>query len=245
VPNLTQKLGPLPLWAWGGLAAVGVWFFFLRDKTGTSTGATNGSGVAGATTPGPNSVYGLGYAQGLQAGAVQPAPAPAKSGPAPCDPTQWKQMGAGFLYAPGGSAASVPIAGQTYFYLQTPGAVQGYLAQGGQVFFFPAPCVPVPTIFGPGGPSPGTPAYGVSSSPTAIGGPAPRRSHAVGSRSAWLWHDAHPGIGAPVRYPHFVRAVGGPANHRREVQRVAAQSGVHPARIGMLNPVPTGMIRVA
>ena len=60
-----------------------------------------------------------------------------------------------------------------------------------------------------------------------------------------MWHESHPLVGAPVPYGHFVRAVGGAANHRREIHRVASQAGVHPARVAMLNPHPTGMIRVA
>ena len=67
----------------------------------------------------------------------------------------------------------------------------------------------------------------------------------VGSRSATLFAGHHPLARVAHRYPHFVRAVGGAPNHTREVHRVAQQSGVHPARLMMLNPEPTGWLRVA
>jgi len=79
-----------------------------------------------------------------------------------------------------------------------------------------------------------------------VGGPRTARKHAMGSRAAApIWSDAHPLVGGPVRYPHYVQAVGGPANHGREVARVARQAGVHPARVAMLNPTWTGRIRIA
>jgi hypothetical protein len=73
-----------------------------------------------------------------------------------------------------------------------------------------------------------------------VGGPA-----SIGSRSATLWSAHHPTLSAPHRYPHFVRSIGGAPNHTREIARVAEQAGVHPARLLMLNPEPTGYIRVA
>ena len=48
--SLTKKLGPLPAWAWGLVALVGVWWY--RNKTsGTVSGTGTGSVGPAATTP--------------------------------------------------------------------------------------------------------------------------------------------------------------------------------------------------
>lgn len=67
----------------------------------------------------------------------------------------------------------------------------------------------------------------------------------IGSRSAVLMTPFHPDLGRTVRYPQLVLAAGGPAAHRSELHRVAAQAGVHPARLIALNPHYRGLIRVA
>ena len=88
-----------------------------------------------------------------------------------------------------------------------------------------------------------------------VGGPAHAISHAGrhaagaaaanGSRSAVVHEDHHPLHRRVVKLPQFVRAVGGPGNFHNEIYRIAAQAGVHPARLYALNPRPSGLIRVA
>jgi len=238
--TLTQKIGPLPAWVWGGLAAVGVWYFLIRGKAAppsTANAAASGSQLS--------SGYGLGYAQGLQASqANQPSTSTSSStssnplqrlvaGGSPtglfADPSTSRQVtwvAANTSLQPAGA----PVAGSYPF-----GATSGFWAQSnywqpvtyqGQTLYVWAPFAQ---------PAPGA----------GVGGPGTSRKHASGRRSAVLWSDAHPLVGARVRYPHYVTAVGGPGGHRAEVMRVAQQAGVHPARVAMLNPHPTGRIRIA
>ena len=82
-----------------------------------------------------------------------------------------------------------------------------------------------------------------NATPLPVGGAA--RKHASGSRSAHLMSASHPGLSRRVIYSHFVRSSGGAASHAAEIYRVAAASGVHPARLFALNPVYTGRIRIA
>jgi hypothetical protein len=229
--SLGKKLGPLPTWAWLGLVGVGAWYFLLRGKVGTPNAAASGSAL--------NSGYSLGFAQGQQA-AAPGAPGPAPGGPAssPVNASDWKRAGSGWLYAPNGVEGTFVLAGQQYYHLTDPGAANAYSQAGGVTYFFPAPGLPAPYPWGtPTGATPGTAIYGVRPAVgvggARIGGPA-----AIGSRSANLWHHAHPLVGARVPYSYHVRAVGGAPNHAREVHRVATQAGVHPARIMMLNPDP-------
>ena len=247
---LTQRIGPLPAWVWGAGAAVAVWFFLLRGKSAGAAAAT------GKQAPGD---YSLGYAQGLQAANPQgaapgPAPAPTQqtitirertsSGPF----AQYDSISPGvpvYLQPGRGQIGTAGFGSVQKLAVTSPGPGMGVLSQGnpseGPSNGFTS------TYWGiQYGPATGwVGANDVSNAgPSAVGGPA--RKHAGGSRQAAAhWSDAHPLIGAPVRYPHFVRAVGGPGNHQREVHRVAHQAGVHPARIQMLNPRHTGMIRVA
>ncbi|HXM54538.1 MAG TPA: hypothetical protein VOB72_04050 [Candidatus Dormibacteraeota bacterium] len=235
---LTRRIGPLPGWAWGGLVAVGLWWFFVRGKSGAATASAGSS-----TAPNANSVYGLGYAQGIQAASAAPV-----SNQAPATSSLAQLLGAP---PPGESAQGAvawdnPMSGRYQVAVipwgssvQTTGqAQQGHAnAQG------------VPQLWRQvtvGGQTGWLPANYFQTLPGGgVGGPGTARKHAAGSRSAHLMHDAHPLVGANVRYAHYVRAVGGPGNHRREIARVAHQAGVHPARVAMLNPVYTGRIRVA
>jgi len=235
---LTQKIGPLPAWAWGGLAAVAAWYFLLRGRTSSSStpnAATSGSQLS--------SGYGLGYAQGLQAAQATPSPG---AGQAPG------------LAAPIWSFGAPPSGSQTVWRATDTGKQNFQRTRGGQ---WPGGVnigIPDPSTgaalgeFGwqwaqvPAGSDPGS--YAAQLTQGGMGGPGrpgTARKHAIGSRSAALWHDAHPLVGAKVLYPHYVNAVGGPGNHRNEVHRVARQAGVHPARIMMLNPEHTGRIRIA
>lgn len=238
MPNLSQKLGPLPVWAWGGLAAVAVWFLFLRGKTSTS--APSGTSTATGTSPTGQATtdYSLGYAQGVQASgtgaqtSAAPSSAPASvtltGGQTGVFATPAFDTGQLITWLPAGTqlpSAGSPVAGGNF----GSGTQQSHFWQpvtyGGQRAYVWAPFA-----------SPGV-------APGGVGGPS--RKHAIGSRSAWLWTDAHPLIGAPVPYSHYVRAVGGPGNHLNEVRRVAAQSNVHPARVLALNARPASLIRIA
>lgn len=221
--------------------AAGIWWFFLRGK-GQAAGTTNAAAAGSQLQSG----YGLGFAQGQQAAqATQPgatatatptAPPVAlwSFGPVPSNaPHVWRPTQAGqgaFQRATGGEISSAVRAGSPD--ADTSRTLGAFGWEWAIV---------------PSGQSPEQYAAALNSSGGAVGGGAPIRKHAIGSRSAWLHHDAHPLIGAPVRYAHYVR-VGGPksaAAHRANINRVAQQAGVHPARVAMLNPVPTGLIRIA
>lgn len=237
---LTRQIGPLPGWAWGGLVAVAAWWLFLRGKGASSSGTTNAAASGSALDSG----YSLGYAQGVQAN----PPAAAQTGqpgrqltirPAttsgPAAPYDAQNSGVPVRAQPGPSAVigTVPF-GST---VTAAGAqVTGQPSETGNPIWWPVTY---------GGSAGYINAFDVANAVGgAIGGAL--RKHSIGARSsAPVWHDAHPLVGAPVRYAHYVRAVGGPANHRSEVARVARQSGVHPARVAMLNPEYTGRIRVA
>lgn len=229
---LTQKYGPLPGWAWAGVAAAGAWLLLprLRGAAGTTSSTTSASG------PSSDSVYGLGYAQGLQAaGPAAPAPTAATPGRrGVVKATDPGYTGAAGIFAspttqsgtiaivPQGTSLNVsgpPITGQPwggvdYWWPVNYGGQTGYVS--GSLFQLQ------------------------DSGPVGVGGPAP-----LGSRSADLMSPWHPLVTAHHSYPHFVRAVGGAPNHSREVVRVARQAGVHPARLMMLNPNPNGWVRVA
>lgn len=236
--TLTQKIGPLPAWAWGGLAAVGVWYFLLRGK---ATGATGNAAAAGSQL---SSGYGLGYAQGLQA-----------AGPLATSATTG---GKGTVRA---GSSNPGLAQAPYSNSQIPLYATGADPSNPTYGAHRVGLVPFGTSLTVTGPSTQVPwgtgqstllpvnylgsTYYVSvddvTQTAGIGGA--RRS--IGSRSANLWHHSHPLIGARVPYQYHVRAVGGAPNHAREVHRVALQAGVHPARLMALNPTPTGYIRVA
>ena len=225
---LTRRIGPLPGWAWGGLVAVGVWWFFIRGK---GTASTTGTGTASAT-PGPDATYGLGFAQGQQAATASAQPATAQpAGPKLTlgNPPDQRGIPVWSLDKSNQGVVGYVQPGQIPYVAPTVGfnGEQGYSVPWGSGTGWVSGQY-VTGIGGAGG----------------IGGPA--RKHSIGARSrAPEWHDAHPLIGQNVRYAHYVRAVGGPGNHAREVGRVARQAGVHPARVAMLNPEYTGRIRVA
>jgi hypothetical protein len=212
---LTRKYGPLPGWAWAGAAALGAWFL-IPKLTGSKSGTT-GTANAAASGSQLSSGYGLGYAQGLQAAQVaQPAQSSVTT-----SPTQ--------------SQATVPSF-QQWLLTGVTGQRQD-LAQaiaGGRWNDLTGQYAKETAQLESSGAVPGT------GGPISVGGPG-----AKGSRSAFLMAGHHPLIKMPPRHEYFVRAVGGPGNHTREVARVAQQAGVHPARLMMLNPNPGGYIRVA
>jgi len=232
---LTQRIGPLPAWVWGGIAAVGVWYFLLRGKTTSATSASTPNAAASGSQLA--SGYGLGFAQGQQA--AQASQAPASVTPAGLPTLNW-HFG--------------PPTSQNWVWRLTPSGQAAWQRQTGSPANFalqPSNSPPPPWLpqysyqIAEIPPGATLQQYLDAAIQGGVGGPGTSRKHASGSRSAALWHDAHPLIGAKVLYPHYVSAVGGPANHGREVARVARQAGVHPARVLMLNPTPTGRIRIA
>lgn len=237
---LTRKIGPLPAWVWGGLAAVGLWWFVLRNRGSSSTSTSTQNAAASGSAL--DSGYSLGYAQGVQAnpplsGTTTTTTAAANFVPNLGGVGVWLFRSPAFTGQSNVAAVLPPgtkvptggsaVSGATYTDpFGNSGSTWQPVNYNGQTLYAFAPqLAPVGT---------------------AVGGPGTSRKHAIGSRAA-AGHlsDAHPLVGAPVRYAHYVRAVGGPRNHRHEVARVAQQAGVHPARIAMLNPEYTGRIRVA
>jgi hypothetical protein len=247
--------------------AVGIWFVFLRRPAagpGASASSrpqsslisrlfgTSTSTQAGQAGSALESGYGLGYAQGQQssqANVQPPAPPAAPTPPAPPAAPVAKANGTVWLHSQ--PSATSPVAGilaQGQTVPTTGSPVQG---ENFCATYLPGnPCSNawVPVTYA------GAPAFAFSLDVTVqaasapIGGPGTSRKHAIGSRSAApQWHDSHPLIGAPVQYAHYVRVGGAKthAAHSRNVARVASQAGVHPARIAMLNPNPTNLIRIA
>lgn len=80
--NMTKKLGPLPAWAWGVVAASGIWI--ARSMMGSSGDSGSGSGFGFTSTQGTTSVV-----PSLSgAGAPPPQPTPAYGAPdGPTAPT--------------------------------------------------------------------------------------------------------------------------------------------------------------
>lgn len=239
---LRGRILGIPNVIWLGGVAFGIYWFFLRGKGKAAT--TPQAAAAGSQLA---SGYGLGFAQGQQAAQAQaqaPTTAPGPTAAAP--PALW-QFGP---ILPVGTPVvwqATPV-GSANFQRNTGGTWPGGIRPGtpdpdtdSKLGQFGWQWAKVPSGFT-------SESYASAlNSPGAVGGGGPIRKHAIGSRSANLMHDAHPLIGAPVRYAHYVR-VGGPrhaAAHHANIQRVAAQAGVHPARVAMLNPVPTGLIRIA
>ena len=103
---------------------------------------------------------------------------------------------------------------------------------------------PVPQGNDPNGTAWTDQSYAAALNAAGKGGPWYGRGGSIGSRSANLWWGGHPLLKQRIRYPQFVKAGGGPAQHQVEVHRVARQAGVHPAQVLAANPHFTGLIRV-
>lgn len=224
--------------------AAGIWWFFLRKpKAATTTQAA----AAGSQL---ESGYGLGFAQGQQAAQAQ-APSSATgaqpSAGASVSPPVWRygvpDRTKPYIWRttstaiPAGVQPGAIFPGSAGDPASAPGAYPGFGAFSWQWAPVPSGQTDVDYI---------NALRALQGAVAGVGGALARKFHS-GSRSTWLHHDAHPLIGAPVKYAHYVR-VGGPrtaASHHAAVNRVAAQAGVHPARVAMLNPVPTGLIRIA
>lgn len=220
---LTGKVGPLPGWAWAGIAVLGG--FLIAPHLSGLFGSSS-SGSTNALNPDPNAlmqpVAGPPGAQGLPGPSGPPGPLPAPA-PVPA-PAQ---------APPQGHRTHVVVSGDTLW-----GIAQTYLGNGARW-----PEIYALSSFRSGDPNlifPGE----IATLPLPAGGPA-IGGGAVGSRRTTLMSYFHPDLNRKVRYPQLI-AVGGPASaHRGNVHRVAAQAGVHPARLLALNPTHRGLIRVA
>jgi LysM repeat protein len=229
---LTKKYGPLPGYAWAGIAAVAVWLAvpFLKKLTGGSSSSTTTPGVpsqpAGAVSygypnpgpPGPTGAQGDPGAAGAPGApgtnaAPNPSPPPAASQP------QYRQY--------------TIVSGDTLWGIAQKFLGNGsrwpeiyrasHLRSGDPNLIFPGEVVNVPIGGGMGGASSG---------------------RSIGNRRAQLMSPHHPDLKNPVRTTQTVAAVGGPANHVANVHAVAARAGVHPARLMALNPHYSGVIRI-
>lgn len=223
---LTKKYGPLPGYAWAGIAALAAWLIIPRLKGfGSSSSSAAPAGTpsqpAGAVSygypgpagpPGPAGTAGAAGAPGTNA-APNPPPAPNPSAP------QYRQY--------------TIVSGDTLW-----GIAQKFLGNGSrwpEIFrashlrsgdpnlIYPGEVVNVPVGGGVGGAT---------------------RGRSIGNRRAQLMTAHHPDLKTPVRYTQTLSAVGGPENHTASVHAIAARAGVHPARLLALNPHYSGVIRI-
>ncbi len=217
---LTQKIGPFPGWAWAGLTAVGLFVLWPHLK------GMFGSAAAPATT---DNTYG--NTAGYQPPAPRPQPEPAPPLPVPA-PSANPQPPPPPPPSPPRYKTHTVVSGDTLW-----GIAQQYLGSGSRW-----PEIWALSHFRSGNPNliyPGE----IAVLPIAVGGAG--MGGALGSRSADPMGYFHPDLKRVPRYPQLVRAQGGPANHRAELERIAAAMGIHPARLIALNPHYRSLIRVA
>jgi LysM repeat protein len=226
---LTQKIGPFPGWAWAGLTAVGLFVLWPHLKgmfgSGTAAPATtdNTYGDTSGYQPYPQPRPGASPPAPAPVNPPLPVPAPAVNPqpppPPPPTPPRYK--------------THTVVSGDTLW-----GIAQKYLGAGSRW-----PEIWALSHFRSGNPNlifPGE----IAVLPIAVGG-AGMGGARIGSRSADPMAYFHPDLNRVPRYPQLVKAAGGPANHRAELERVAAAMGIHPARLIALNPHYRGLIRVA
>lgn len=178
---LTEKVGPLPGWAWVGIAAVG--FFFLKNRLSGSSSSTSTSGQ-NMQQPSDANPTGLQGPPGPQ-GVAGPPGSPG-----------------GVYYEPGGYPPRIlPIGPPNY--------AGNVVVVPGSSIIAPRPGVlPYPPPAGWTGPVPrytSPPAIGGAAS---IG--RGRGHHPAGSKSSDRWEDHHPSNKVNVTRPHWVRSGGGP-----------------------------------
>jgi hypothetical protein len=137
---LTRKIGPLPLWAWGAIAVVGL--LYLRKKSagssavGTSTTslpalATETVTTAGGTYTGPvgGAPPGVYYGGGST---------PGNTGATFSPPTGESLTGIGYGLPTGQTSVTSPT-GQTFQTVANWGAAQALINQGQTVYYQPSP----------------------------------------------------------------------------------------------------------
>lgn len=269
--TLTKKVGPLPIWAWAGIAGVGVYFLvgksgMLSNLTGqsASTAATTGTtGTAGAAAAAPAQSAGsqlsdsLGLLQQLQ-GFDQQSIASYQEQAQSLNPSTQQTANSYTVTNPGGASAFTTASPGTSSAVPNnsplqpsntipPGTV---LTGNGSAYSVPwgNTQVQVIPVFYNGAPllvsaNHVTPSQQAAAA-TGVGGPAPRNE--VGAADP-IYRPGHPMLkrGNPT-FPHY--GVGGPSH----VTQVAARMGVHPARVLALNPhmragvrPPGSVVRVA
>jgi hypothetical protein len=222
---LTQKIGPLPGWAWAGIVGGGIFFLLPR-----LTGASGSRGLAGLV--GPAGPAGPGGVKG-ESGTAGAAGATGLQG-ATGDPGAQGTQGPAGAQGPGGSPAPLPgfpsfTAWVQRAYTDRPdlkaaldrgdwGALQGEYTKEAIAW--------------------------AKANPGAVGG---ARSDSVGSRSMDPHAYFHPSMRAVPKFPHFAQGgVGGAAaSHQAAVHATAHAAGIHPARLQALNARPHKYIRVA
>jgi LysM domain-containing protein len=226
---LTKRYGPLPGYAWAGIAALAAWLIIPRLKGLTgSTAAPPGtpSQPAGAVSygypgpagpPGPQGIPGTAGAPG---GFVGP---PAGPPPTPQPPSAGQPQYRQYTIVSGDTLWGIAqkFLGNGSRWPEIYRA--SHLRSGDPNLIFPGEVVNVPIGGGVGG---GT------------------RGRSIGNRRAQLMSAHHPDLKQPVRYTQTLAAVGGPGNHVASVHAVAARAGVHPARLLALNPHYSGVIRI-
>jgi LysM repeat protein len=196
---LTKRYGPLPGYAWAGIAALAAWLIIPRLKglTGSSSAVAppgTPSQPAGAVSygyPGPPGPPG-------SAGATGPAGPPGIPGGSPGPSPINQPPSAGNLQY----RQYTIVHGDTLWGIAQKFLGNGsrwpeiyrasHLRSGDPNLIFPGEVVNVPMGGG-------------------VGGPAPARS--IGNRRAQLMTAHHPDLKQPVRYTQTLAAVGGPGNH--------------------------------
>jgi hypothetical protein len=258
---LKKKYFGIPGYVLAGVAILAGVVFFPKITAGlsgaSSTGSSSGSGTGQLPGDTGQAAAAAGAAPGSPASAAQDSGTPLSGqytdvtappgGYVPPPPNGPGIIGDGpGLFGPApstrGLLASDPVADRYYAARVSQNVAAA--APGGSLSAIPSNYVAPPPSAAPAPPPPPTsPSYTASQARSllATGGPNP----SAGSRSADLWEDHHPYHRRVLAYPQFVRAIGGPANHNREIHRIAKQVGLHPARLFQLNPKPGPLIRIA
>jgi hypothetical protein len=253
---LKKKYFGIPGYVLAGVAIVAGVVFFPKITAGlsgaSSTGSSSGSGTGQLPGDTGQAAAGAGAAPGSAAAAAQDS-GTSLSG----QYTDVTSPPGGYLAPQGGDSVQQALADNSGYYNVNSATQASYIpssvgAQNSGISATSgspsdtssapqaAPAAPVPDQ------NAAPPVQTENSSSPAgsqlpQGGPNP----SVGSRSADLWEDHHPYHRRVLAYPQFVRAIGGPANHNREIHRIAKQVGLHPARLFQLNPKPGPLIRIA
>lgn len=191
--SLEKKLGPLPVWAWGGLLAGAAYIFYSRRIASTAAaqaaaGVNSGDGTVAPTDTtsndgfDPNTAVNDWLSQNPQSSAY-PAGLTAQGTPAPTTNAQWARLAADFLTAHG----DVPALVQTALAKYTAGsaltqAEQAVVDQALTAFGSPPegvlavnPGTPPPTTGGT------TPTPKPNPQPNPTGPKFPNQTHRVGT----------------------------------------------------------------